>query len=65
MEKDIVMKTSLYRTPTAAELYALERRAREERARVVAAGFAAAAVALKSVFERAIGALSAKVVRHA
>jgi len=65
MEKDIVMEKSLYRAPTAAELYALERRAREERARIIAAGFAAAAAALKSVFERAFTALGAKVVRHA
>lgn len=65
MEKDIVMEKSLYRGPTAAELYALERRAREERARMMAEGFASAAAALKSVFRRAFGALGAKVVRHA
>jgi hypothetical protein len=65
MEKDNVMDKSLYRTPMAAELYALERRAREERARYIAAGIASAAVALKSVIERALTALSAKVVRHA
>lgn len=66
MEKDIVMrKQSHYRTPSAAELYALERRAREERARYVAAGVASAFGSLKSVLERALTALSAKVVRHA
>ena len=59
------MDKSLYRTPTAAELYALERRAREERARYVAASIASLAVALKSVIERALTALGAKVVRHA
>jgi hypothetical protein len=65
MEKEIFMHKSPYRTPMAAELYALERRAREERARYIAAGLASAAVALKSVVERALTALSAKVIRHA
>lgn len=65
MEKDIFMEKSLYRGPTAAELYALERRAREERACYIAASIGSAAVALKSVIERAVTALSAKVVRHA
>lgn len=65
MEKHKVMDKSAYRIPTAAELYALERRAREERARYVAAGIASAAAALKSVIERGLTALSAKVVRHA
>jgi hypothetical protein len=65
MEKVNEVEQQLYRTPMAAELYALERRAREERARVIAAGFASAVVALKSLFERALAALSAKVVRHA
>lgn len=58
MKKDIDSKAALYRTPTAEELYALELRARRERARVLAAAF-------KSVYERAVSALTAKVVRHA
>ena len=65
MEKEIFMHKSPYRMPMAAELYALERRAREERARFIAAGIASAARALKSVVERGLAALSAKVVRHA
>lgn len=58
MKKAIDMETKLYRNPTPAELYAIEQRARLERARVIAA-------ALKSVYERAASAFSAKVVRHA
>lgn len=65
MEKDKVMDKSPYRMPTAAELYALERRAREERARYVAEAIVSAAGALKSLIERGLAALSAKVVRHA
>ncbi len=52
------MKKATYRAPTIEELYALEKRARQARARFVAA-------ALKSVYERAVGALTSKVVRHA
>jgi hypothetical protein len=54
--------------PTAlslGELYALDKRARQERALAVAAAARGAATALKSVFERALSALTAKVVRHA
>lgn len=43
---------------TSDELYALHLQARQARARFVAA-------ALKWVYERAVSALSAKVVRHA
>ena len=59
------MKKAIYTAPTLEELYALDKRARQERARAVAAGFARAATALKSVYERALSALTAKVVRHA
>jgi hypothetical protein len=47
-----------YGAPAAEELYALEHRARVARARAVAA-------ILKSVYDRAVSALTAKVVRHA
>jgi hypothetical protein len=47
-----------YRASTAGELYALERRARVARAHAVAA-------ILKSLYDRAASALTAKVVRHA
>ena len=47
------------------ELYALDKRARQERARAIAAASRWAANALKSVYERALSALTAKVVRHA
>jgi hypothetical protein len=50
------MKKALY--PTTEELYALEKRARRERARFVGA-------LLKSVYDRAVSTLTAKVVRHA
>jgi len=59
------MKKDFYRAPTTSELYALDRRARQERALAVAASFTWAATALKSVSERALSALTAKVVRHA
>jgi hypothetical protein len=52
------MKKALYRAPTTEELYALEKRARQERARYIAALF-------KSIYDRAVSALTAKVVRHA
>jgi hypothetical protein len=52
------MKKAMYRAPTVEELYALEKRARRERARHVAALF-------RSVYDRAVSALTAKVVRHA
>ena len=52
------MKKAMYRAPTVEELYALEKRARLERARHVAALF-------RSVYDRAVSALTAKVVRHA
>jgi hypothetical protein len=59
------MKKAIYHAPTPEELYALEKRAREERARHVAALLAAATAALKSRFERAFSAQSAKAIRHA
>jgi hypothetical protein len=67
MKKDSLMKLepNLYRMPTAAELYALERRAREERARYFAEHVISAAHALKSLIERGLAALNAKGVRHA
>jgi hypothetical protein len=67
MEKDSLMRSqeSLYRMPTAAELYALERRARDERARYFAEHLISAAHALKSLVERGLAALNAKVVGHA
>jgi hypothetical protein len=52
------MKKALYRAPTTEELYALEKRARRERARYIAA-------LLNSLYDRAVSALTAKVVRHA
>jgi hypothetical protein len=52
------MKKALYRALTSEELYALEKRARQERARYVAALF-------RSIYDRALSALTAKVVRHA
>jgi hypothetical protein len=58
-------ETSLYRNPTAGQLYALERLAREERARAVAACLASGAAAVKSLYLRAVATVSAKVVRHA
>lgn len=54
-----------FSVPTAAELYALERRAREERARFVAAGLRSAYRAIKTALQRAATALRAKEVRHA
>ncbi len=59
------MKETPSRMPTAAELYALERRAREERARYFAELIVSAAHVLKSLTERGLAALNAKVVRHA
>lgn len=59
------MKKAMYTAPTLEELYALDKRARQERALAVAAGITRAANALKSVYERALSALTAKVVRHA
>ena len=59
------MKKATYHAPTAGELYALERRAREERARYVASFINAATAALRFRLERAVSALTAKVVRHA
>jgi hypothetical protein len=52
------MKKARIPLPTAEELYALERLARRERARSVAA-------LLRSIYERAHSALTAKVVHHA
>ena len=52
------MKKALYQAPTTEQLYAIEKRARLERARHVAALF-------RSVYDRAVSALTAKVVRHA
>ena len=51
------MKKALYRAPTTEELYAIEKRARQERARYVA-------TLLRSAYDRAVSALTAKVVRH-
>jgi hypothetical protein len=65
MEKVNVMQELPSHTPTAAELYALERRAREERARYVAAGLASAARSLKSLVGRGLAAVNAKAVHHA
>ncbi len=59
------MKKALSTVPTPEELYAYEKRAREERARYVAKAFAAAAAALRFRVERAVSALTARVVRHA
>jgi hypothetical protein len=59
------MKKALYPALTTEELYALDKRARQERARYVGALLGAAAAALKTRFERAVSALSAKAVRHA
>jgi len=52
------MKKAVYQAPTTEELYALEKRARQERARYIAA-------LVSSVYDRAVSALTAKVVRHA
>jgi hypothetical protein len=46
------------RAPTTEELYAIEKRARQERAHYVA-------TLLRSAYDRAVAALTAKVVRHA
>ena len=51
-------QTPMYRAPTTEELYAIEKRARQERARYVA-------TLLRSAYDRAVSALTAKVVRHA
>jgi len=59
------MKKALYQALTTEELYALEKRARQERARYVATLFSAAAAALRSRYERAVSALSTKVIGHA
>ena len=53
----LVMKKA-YTAPTTEELYALEKRARQARAEYMRA-------ALKSIYERALSALSTRVVRHA
>ena len=52
------MKKALYQAPTTEELYALEKRARRERARYVAA-------LIRSIYDRVVSTLTAKVVRHA
>jgi hypothetical protein len=52
------MKKAQYRAPTTEELYALELRARRERARFLAA-------AVRSLYERILSVVTAKVVRHA
>jgi hypothetical protein len=52
------MKKALYRAPTTEELYALEKRARRERALFIG-------TLLNSAYDRAVSALTAKVVRHA
>jgi hypothetical protein len=52
------MKKALYHALTIEELYAIEKRARQERAHYVAA-------LLRSVYDRAVTALTPKVVRHA
>jgi hypothetical protein len=52
------MRKAVYQAPTVEELYALEKRARRERARYIAA-------LVSSVYDRAVSALHAKVVRHA
>jgi hypothetical protein len=59
------MEKVIYTAPTTEELYALDKRARRERAAAFAAALRSAATALRSVFERALSALTAKVVRHA
>ena len=59
------MKKAIYDVLTPEELYALDRRARRERARFVGTMMVSGALALKSVYERALAALTAKVVRHA
>ena len=52
------MEKATYRAPTIEELYALEKRARRERALFIGA-------LLNSAYDRAVSALTAKVVRHA
>ena len=52
------MKKAQNRTPTTGELYALALRARHERARCIAA-------LARSLYTRAMSAVTAKVVRHA
>jgi hypothetical protein len=52
------MRKAVYQAPTIEELYALEKRARRERALYIAA-------LVSSVYDRAVSALHAKVVRHA
>jgi hypothetical protein len=52
------MKKALYQAPTTEELYALEKRARRERALYIGA-------LIRSLYDRAVSALTARVVRHA
>jgi hypothetical protein len=54
-----------YRTPTPAELYSLELRARRLRSEELGRLLHQGALAVKAAFERAVSQLSAKGVRHA
>ena len=54
-----------YRTPTPAELYSLELRARRLRSEALGRLLRQGALAVKAAFERAVSQLSAKGVRHA
>jgi len=51
--------------PSREELYALELEARRLRAQAMSEAFAACGSAVRSLFARAVAALSARVVRHA
>jgi hypothetical protein len=54
-----------YRIPNAAELYAIELRARRMRQEELGRLLRAGAFAVKAAYERAVSHISAKVVRHA
>jgi len=54
-----------FRTPTPAELYSLELRARRARSEELGRLLRQGALAVKAAFERAVSQISAKGVRHA
>lgn len=54
-----------YRSPTPAELYSLELRARRARQEELGRLLRAGALAVKAALQRAVSQLNAKVARHA
>jgi len=65
MKRLISQHPTQHHYPNAEELYALELEARRLRAQAMSEAFVAGAAAVRSLFARAVAALSAKVVRHA